>query len=312
MKILTVYNIAGISGRENSDFYIESINSIFNQKNIEQKVVISSCLNNDDVILKLKNNFPNLEIVRFKHKFTVNMTFNKTVKIMIEKYGNFDAYMYVDSGVVLTDENSLYSAANTLKYNQSVMATLQTDTDTGFHYFGSHFKLDSPTAQVVDEDFIVPFGIGINLHAQLFSDEIYQIYGNIIPDVFVAFCTESTFPFVCASICKKWYIVKDILLIHRRSIDGAASGHSHQSNKFLNPWNNLFGNRDANDFINDPKAIEAGLGYEECNDIMKHKKSSYIDDYIPKNKDLLIEKIKQYFYLSKEELDYDKIPYEIF
>jgi hypothetical protein len=312
MKILTVYNTAGISGKENIDWYIQCIKSIYNQKNVEQKIIVSSCLNNDNTIKSLKHNFSDLEIVRFNHKFTVNMTFNKATKVMIDKYGKFDAYMYIDSGVLITDENALSNAISVMENNKCAMTALQTDTDTGYQYFGPQFKLDSSTPQIINNDFIIPFGTGVNLHAQLFSHEIYDTYNNIIPDVFVAYCTESTFPFICASINKKWMIVKDTILIHKRSVDGASSGQVHVSKKYMNPWNNLFANRNAEQFIFDEEAVQSGLGYEECNKIMLHKKEAYHEDYKPKNPELLSKKIKQYFYLNEKELNYIDMPYELF
>ena len=39
--------------------------------------------------------------------------------------------------------------------------------------------------------------------------------------------------------------------------------------------------RDALDFINDPEAYYAGLGYEECNDIMNHNSKSYDEEGNP-------------------------------
>ena len=63
----------------------------------------------------------------------------------------------------------------------------------------------------------------------------------------------------------------------------------------------------ARDFINDPEAIEAGLGYEECNEIMIHDSTKYDENDNPKEPDSLIRMINKYFFLSKEELDYDKM-----
>ena len=48
-----------------------------------------------------------------------------------------------------------------------------------------------------------------------------------------------------------------------------------------NTWNNLLYERDALDFINDPEAYYAGLGYEECNDIMNHNSKSYDEEGNP-------------------------------
>ena len=125
--------------------------------------------------------------------------------------------------------------------------------------------------------------------------------------MFSAFCTESTFSFVAASVGKKWAILRDRILIHNKSVDGASLCVPHVSPVTNTPWNNLLGSRNALDFIHSQEAIEAGLGYEECNNIMIHRKEAYDDQSLPLAPQKLRECIKKYFYLSDEELDYSKV-----
>ena len=63
--------------------------------------------------------------------------------------------------------------------------------------------------------------------------------------------------------------------------------------------------RDAMNFINDLDAIEAGMGYEECNNIMMHKKEAFDENGYAKYPEKLKEIIKKYWFLSKEEFDYN-------
>ena len=104
--------------------------------------------------------------------------------------------------------------------------------------------------------------------------------------------------------------MKDVVVHHRPSLEGASASFSHHSLRYGNPWNNLLCGRNALDFINDPEAIEAGLGYEECNQIMMHKEEAYDENGYAKYPDKLREIIKKYFFLSKDEFDYNKVKHK--
>ena len=55
-------------------------------------------------------------------------------------------------------------------------------------------------------------------------------------------------------------------------------GVGHVSKENGTPWNNLMCNRDALEFINDPEAIDCGLGYEELANIMLHRKKLLLNN----------------------------------
>ena len=61
------------------------------------------------------------------------------------------------------------------------------------------------------------------------------------------------------------------------------------------------------DFINDQSAINYGLGYEECNQIMMHNPDAYESNGRSKYPEMLQQNIEKYFFLSPQELDYDHI-----
>lgn len=308
MKILVVYNTCGIKN-EQFIWYSQCIQSILDQNYKNIRVAVSSCMNSDYCINYLKNIFnDSIDIIRYKDPYTVNITFNKTVQEMVKKYGEFDGYFYIDSGVILNNLDTIKNGVDRLIEKKYAMISFQTDTDTGYEPLG--FKQDSYTVQIREKDFIIPIGKACNLHAQIFDNTIYKFFDNkIIPDIFRAYCTESTFSFLCASLHKEWVIVKDLLLTHNKGVDGASIGQDHISRKHYNAWNNLLYNRNALDFINDKEAIRIGLGYEECNNIMNHNIEAY-DNNFAKYPEELREKILKYFYTSKEELDYSEIGVE--
>jgi hypothetical protein len=200
------------------------------------------------------------------------------------------------------------------------MVSIQVDKDGGYNsgIDSEKYKYYTPDeAQIKGEDLVVPLGKLCNMHAFLYSHDFYENFNEkIIPDVFKAYCTESTFSFLNVALKKKWVIMKDLYIkhYHQTMISDFASccayfkpGIGHISEQHNNPWNNLMCDRNALDFINDPEAIDAGLGYEELNDIMIHKESAYDED----DNALFPEKLKQvilkYFFLSEEEFNYNEI-----
>lgn len=304
MKIASIYNICGIN-QDKTDWYSGCIESILKQT-FKTDIVVSSCLNSEECLNTLKSRFGNdIKVIYFPDRLIVNVTFNKACQIV--KGEDYDGYLFIDSGVFLKDENSIEEMASRL--NKYSMITLQVDNDTGYESIG--YLQDFPIAQITDSDFIFPIGKACNLHAQIFSRDILDKFGKIIPDVFAAYCTESTFPFLNASVGKEWVIVKDVLCHHNKAVDGPSSSQLHHSPVFRNPWNNLLYGRNALDFINDKEAYSAGLGYEECGGIMNHNPDVYDGNFV-KDPDKLAYYVNKYFFSNKRELDYDSISYKIF
>jgi len=308
-KLLVVYNTCGING-DNTDWYIECIESFLNQDNDGFHVVLSSCLNSKQCIQRLAAHFKNrISYCYHQQPHTVNITFNKTVQETIKKFGRFEYYVYVDSGCTFGDNKEVLTKAyESAKENDYGMLSLQVDTDEALQAIDPSLKYESQEIQIKDNDLIVPLGKACNGHVIFHSDEFLDHYDNKLwPDVFAAYCTESTFTFLCSSINKKWAILKDLKIHHLKAVDGPSSSVEHISMKYDNPWNNLLYNRNALDFINDKEAIDVGMGYEECNNIMMHNKNAYNPAGNPLNPEKLREKISQYFFLNNEELNYQQI-----
>tara|TARA_R110000737_G_scaffold77013_2_gene107923 strand:- start:166 stop:1119 length:954 start_codon:yes stop_codon:yes gene_type:complete len=306
-KILVVYNTCGIKG-DNTDWYIKCINSLLSQDFQDYKVVLSSCLNSPECFKKIYETFGNkISYCYHAEPHTINITFNKAVQECVREFGEFESYLYIDSGCTFGDQkNVLTESYKNFKTNDYGMLSVQVDTDTGLDQVG--LKHETNHIQIREKNLIVPLGKACNAHVILYSNDFLKNFNNKLwPDIFAAYCTESTFTFLCSAIKKKWAILKNIEIEHQKSIDGASLSLPHWSTVHHNPWNNLLCDRDARDFINDPEAIEAGLGYEECNEIMIHDSTKYDENDNPKEPDSLIRMINKYFFLSKEELDYDKM-----
>lgn len=313
-KILVVYNTCGISGKDNSDSYIESIQSILNQDLDSFDIVVSSCLNSEITINKLLKAFSrrvSFNIINERHP--VNVTFNHSVDQMIKRNGVYKSYFYMDSGTSLVPSvlRAAYTLMSTNKYG---MVTPQPANDT--EYFSGlgvgRFRGDDEYARQIlfkDGDYIIPIGKGMGTHTNLISEELRQFYGRVYPDIFASHCTESTFSFLNAAMKKQWLLMKDFILPHKISLDGQSSGFSpakwqilHKRPTFDHPYRiDSILKRVVTE-----EAISAGFGYEECRKILIHDKRQFDKNNHCINSDLK-NFLKKSIFLTKEELNYDNI-----
>ena len=133
-KMLVVYNTCGFSGRENVAWYIDCIKNILNQDFVDFEVVLSSCGNTMPVIKTLLQTFGKKITYNItKERMTVNQSFNHTVQKCVERYGEFESYLYVDSGINFRHNKDVLSKAyNLFKSGPYGMVTIQASNDTGF------------------------------------------------------------------------------------------------------------------------------------------------------------------------------------
>jgi len=315
-KLLAVYNTCGING-DNTKWYIQSIKSLLNQDLDGVRVVLSSCKNSPSCIKEILSVFGNrISYSLTPELHTVNITFNKAVQESVRHFGEFDGYVYIDSGCTMDHQSDILSSAHkTLIDNDYGIVVVQTDTDECLENLGPPYVYESEEIQVTEEHLIVPIGTSINQHTAIFSNEIYKKYCKLYPDIFAAFCSESVLNYIAASVGKRWAIMADKQIRHLKAVDGPSSGFEHRvesrdkTGKLIkdNSWNNLLYGRDALDFITNKEALESGLGYEECNDIMPHNQFAYDQEGYCKKPENLSKIIKKYLFLSNKELNYDII-----
>ena len=122
----------------------------------------------------------------------------------------------------------------------------------------------------------------------------------------MAYCTESIFSFLAAAVKQKWVIMKDMVLEHLKSIDGATCGFDHTGPKGDNK-NNLFAGLDIYEICKDPEAWESGFGYEEMQGVMYHDPEKYNEKGEVKDPNRLKEFIRTRMFLTKEQFDYGKV-----
>jgi hypothetical protein len=302
-KYLVVYNICEI-GRRNCEWYIKCIDNLLKLDHKKFHVAVSGCRVTEETKKELFNKFKDKISFCYTENFlSVNITFNLAVLKCVERFKEFTGYIYIDSGVNTEENyNLLEEIDNRVQTERFSMISVQTDTDHGHHWFK---KDHEHNPYIKDKDFIVPVGRCCNLHVSYFSNDLLNAFGRLIPDIFNAYCTESVFSFLNASIQKQWVIIKDIILTHIKEKDGATLSYDHIGPRQV-PWNNLYGCADMENIVNDPKAREVGLGYEELGGVLLHNPELYTSEGHVKN-DTLKKYIRENLFLKSNQLDYNHI-----
>lgn len=310
MRLLVVFNTCGMGG-ENPIDYVEHVESILSQDfpNGEFHVAISACMNSTGCMWYLQDKFHGrVTINHVKSKVPVSVSFNDTVAKCIQLMGRFDGYMFVDSGIVFQEKDVLSRLCELHESGPYAMTSARTDDDMGLDdWFGTDVRGD----QLFENDhFVVPVGKAVNLHVQIFSDELVQAYDRPLPDIFAGQCMESTFSFLCAALNKKWVVHKDIVLHHKTGMDGPSSGFSPAA------WVQSGGKRWDHLFITDESILEIinrgykyGMGYEENQSIVVHKDDCYDENGYCINDDLKTY-IRDNLYLC-DKFDYSTLKTEL-
>lgn len=283
---LVVYNICEIANA-NYEWYTKCIDNLLKLDYKKYHIAVSGCKTSDDTRKKLYERYKGKISFCFTENYlTTNVTFNLTVKKCVERFGSFDGYVYLNSGVNVTSNyNLLTEINNRINTNKYGVVTVQTDTDQ------THVK---------DEDYIMPIGKNCNMYAFAFTDELREAYnGKLIPDIFNVYCVETVISLLLAAIKKQWVVIKDITLTHNKEEEDNVPANYLGTEK-------LYSSVDVNELLNDPKAKEVGI-----DDILTQKYIVHNPNFFTKagyaKKTELKNYINDKLFLSSEQLDYNHI-----
>lgn len=301
MKIAVIYNTCGISGNEMVDYYISAIQSLLNQQFNNFRIIISSCLNNTQTRQTLINNFGDKCSYNWiDDKLPVNVTFNHSCQKAYQSFGEFDSYLYIDSGIIFDNENAFSIMYDLLKSGPYGIVSALANNDNATEYAFGWYRPNT--------DFIIPVGKAINGHVLLFDKSIFHNYEQrCMPDIFASFCSESVLSFVCAALQKKWIISKDLYLPHLKGVDGASSGFYPYN--VIPHWHLFKSKRPMQEICNDPLGKEVGFGYEECNNICMHNPECFDKNGFAKDP-RLIDFLKNNIFIQNELFNYNDISYQ--
>ena len=318
---MVVYNTCGISGKENSSTYIEHLKTILNQNLTDKTIIFSGCKIKKETFKKVYKEFGStISYYLTNERLAVNQSFNDAVLKGIENFGEHDGYVYVASDVKFTDDlDSLSKINERIKDKTNGIVYPEIDLDNGYYWW---FDFDEGLSLWdvfgKDKDFVVPLGSTANLHCAAFSNKLYKEYGRILPDVFVSYCSESSFSFLTAAVKQKFIIANDVVCNH-----GINKTSNHQLDgqtlAYGAAWDLVYpGCKSIKEIVESIESIESGFGHEEW--AIRHK--------VPKDKVFLIHDKKQYdensfsidnrlrnfiknnLFIPKNILDYDKIEHK--
>lgn len=301
-RYLLIFNTCEIK-QNNLFLYIKGLECLLyqTQSDFTLDIAISGCALTTATKVGLQKKFGSRLFYNFIDEIlTVNVTFNKTVDEIVKRKGRYTGYIYVDSGVITDNPNAIQEMHERIVTGVFGIVTLQTNTDMGLkNWFGlpDNFIWKG-------QDFIIPIGKCVNLHFNYFDDRIYQYYGKIIPDIFKAYCTESIFSFLVAALGLQWVVVKDVILTHLKSADGATAGFEHIGDKGY--WNNLLCGLDMQDILKNPRAKTSGFGYDEWANVFPHDPTKF-DQYGKALDTDLKSFIKEFMFLPQHLFNYENI-----
>lgn len=304
MKLITVFNTCGIGGKENAGWYIGHLHSILNQKNVDMRVVWSSCCNQPEDWNWLMDEFRgHLSYYLTGDVLPVNMTFNHACRCAAREFGMPDGFVYIDSGVHFGhDHFSLLKLVDTHQAGPFGMTAAMTDEDNGFNLW---FPGRDPNSLFSHGRFVLPVGMTMNLHCQIFDRRIVEMFGHPMPDIFASQCTESVFTFMCAA-AKLRMVVHGERVRHLTGLDGPSAGFPLNGRP---GWRHLLPHapRTMEEIIADAEGRASGFGYEECQQICVHDGGCYQEDGDVKDPERLARFIRQNLYLTPKQFDYEQV-----
>lgn len=307
-KYLVIYNTCEI--RKNNLFlYIDGIDHLLNQKSngFKYDLAVSGCRLHESTKIALFKRYGKKLIYFYTDAlYPVNITFNKSVDEIVKVNGKYDGYVFVDSGVITIFDTVLEEIYNRDITNKYGIISVQTDTDTGYQ---SQFGLPHGYA-FIGQDFIVPVGKCVNIHFNFYPHCFYEYYGRVLPDIFKASCTESVFYYMVSALKLKWCVIKDIVLKHHHSADGATSLEKYEPP--TKPyWNELMCDIDITKAFADPRAKSTGFGYDEWAHTFDHNPAAFDSNGMPLDPNGLGDFLKETVLLSENLFDYNSIKFHL-
>ena len=312
-NILVVYSTSEhrFPGR-NLDYYISALNSILAQDwDNNLHVAYSGFCNSPKTKKKIQDEFG----FDLSYYFTdqsplpINITFNRVIQLCTEANGGkpYDAIIYIDSGCHFGSNNGVLKAMwDVYKSGQYGMVAVNTSEDNGESFWGLNYA---------GKRVILPVGKTVNLHCQLFDGQIYQTFDNrVMPDIFASYCTESVFGTLAYSLNKHFIMLGDIVIQHKHGMDFGSSSVDEARKELLKKegrsWSHLFTKkRTIDDIINNPEMRACGAFYEAVQNVALPNMDCYKDG-LCKDPERLKRFVKENFFLTKDEFDYEGIAEE--
>lgn len=325
--LLVVYNCFG--GGENEYVrYLEELENIFWNIDIDNlqdniRVVISSVLNHSFTEKKIKEKYGDrINFIRYKKNYPVQVTFNKTVLSSIKEFDEeYKSYFYVSSGLMIPKQEGLFKRIiDRVRTNEFGFIHLEVDEDSGLGCLRKRYwEWKEIEKNDINNDFLIAVGDYCNFHIAIINKELKDFYGVPLLDVYGTGGMEGGVSYTGAALRKKNIVLNNCVCTHKpksnseRNKNDEVDWHTIET---IKDW--LLWGRSNQDFLNDTEGIDAGLGnYPEWytpNDypfvVLPHRKDKYDENYLSTDERLKYA-VKRCYFTNKDELDYDKIDYNV-
>lgn len=302
-RCLIIYNICGLSGKDNYTVYREALRLILMQNGIgtEDEVIVSGCMVQEHVKKKMIDEYgKRCHFLWIDESLPLNVTFNKAVIEGEKLLGPFRTFLYVAADVFMRDP--IYGSNSGMEV-QCLVEDLESGPigmlcptmqhDTGYHFW----KWDPIPGHIRT----LAVGQAVNGHCVLFSRKLFEAYGKTFSDIFCNHTSESVWSFLCAAIKLNLAITGRVTFANLVSLDGPSVGWRHQF-LFHEP-------RSMQQIYAEGKAF--GFGWEEVQPALGclHDPAQFDEKGFSIN-EKLYPFIRDNLYLSKEKFDYDGIKSE--
>ena len=195
--------------------------TILSQEYENYELLWSSCFNSQSCVNEVMEELEDqISLCRVDQMWAVQQTFNKSIREGIKNFGKFEGYLYMASDCFMSDPQSLSKLSKRLKEPTISIISPEINNDSGL-YWHLNFPEEKSLWEVFNQkqDLVMPMGATCNLHCMLFSHRIYEVYGNILPDLFCSYCGETIFNSLVAAIKQKFVITNDLVVNHRDKKD---------------------------------------------------------------------------------------------
>lgn len=311
-KLLVVYNTCGLGGNSNAAYYLDSIKSLLYQSVVDEwgddyKIAISGCAIHEGIKGAFAQFGDHITTNYIDYNYPLGITFNDTVKQCVKHFGEFEGYLYLDSGINFWDPSKRYDAVKIFydafkEHNDAVIAAMPSNDD-GSSWWGIQYK--------PNEDYQFTIGQCTNLHCQIFPNDWLKAYNAILPDIFASNCSESVFSHLSSAIHKKYMMTHKINVLHLTNFDGASFG-SRVSDDDRIPLSSMFQTpgllyktkRDIDEIYRD--GYDFGFGCEEYQQWWRSDKTKFDSNQFAidtRLKDFLAKEL----FLSQDKFNYNDI-----
>jgi len=314
-KILVAIPTYNPSGHDHFHVWRQVIDSLVKQRkpNLEVDIVVCdnvSAQNGRDKLIEWQKEIPNLFLIFTEPRLPVHVCTNHAWGLM--KHRGYDYYSYINSDVIHQSPDSysiLTSEMTELPDCAVISPQVNKDMCEAFNSMIFFSPSAPPTRLQVSQ--------GVNGHTYLYTDEFMKAYDYRKPDVLWGHRTEPFISYQCAAIRKAEYLSHKVVLTHYRDNE-MNIGLERKEFEFYDKPFETYGNKESF-LLKMSEGIEYGIGFEEVYcvnggrgipETRKHKSELYEGGF-PKD-DRLYNWIKTNLFLTKEQLDYDKIKYESF